>query len=191
MKVVITSKLPNIITNYLEDIRIDTNSIDEPLPPIRLRQMMSDTDALICTSSDIIDRPLMEAAPKLKVIVNYDAGSDNIDIDYATHRGITVCTTKHILTQSTAELGFALLMSAARHIPEADKYARNGRFSGNTNHSLMTGLDFYKKTWEPGMNAQVCNPRFGRLRQEDCKFKARLDYVRICLKKKNFCLKFE
>ena len=39
MKVVITSKLPNIITNYLEDIRIDTNSIDEPLPPIRLRQM--------------------------------------------------------------------------------------------------------------------------------------------------------
>ena len=98
MKVVITSKLPNIITNYLEDIRIDTNSIDEPLPPIRLRQMMSDTDALICTSSDIIDRPLMEAAPKLKVIVNYDAGSDNIDIDYATHRGITVCTTKHILT---------------------------------------------------------------------------------------------
>ena len=153
MKVVITSKLPNIINNYLEDIRIDANSIDEPLPPIRLRQMMSDTDALICTSSDIIctssdiiDRPLMEAAPKLKVIANFDAGSDNIDVDYATHRGITVCTTKHILTQSTAELGFALMMSAARHIPEADRYARNGRFSGNTNHSLMTGLDFYKKT---------------------------------------------
>ena len=128
MKVVITSKLPNIINNYLEDIRIDANSIDEPLPPIRLRQMMSDTDALICTSSDIVDRPLMEAAPKLKVIANFDAGSDNIDVDYATHRGITVCTTKHILTQSTAE------------------YGRNGRFSGNTNHSLMTGLDFYKKT---------------------------------------------
>ena len=146
MKVVITSKLPNIINNYLEDIRIDANSIDEPLPPIRLRQMMSDTDALICTSSDIIDRPLMESSPKLKVIANYDAGTDNIDIDYATHRGITVCTAKHILTQSVAELGFALLMSAARHIPQADKYARNGRFSGNTNHSFMTGLDFYKKT---------------------------------------------
>ena len=146
MKVVITSKLPNIINNYLEDIRVDANSVDEPLPPIRLRQMMSDTDSLICTSSDIVDRPLMEAAPKLKVIANFDAGSDNIDVDYATHRGITVCTTKHILTQSTAEYGFALLMSAARHIPEADRYARNSRFSGNTNHSLMTGLDFYKKT---------------------------------------------
>ena len=146
MKVVITSKMPEIITKYLEDIRIDSNSLDEPLPAIRLRQMMSDTDALICTSSDIIDRPLMESSPKLKVIANYDAGTDNIDIDYATHRGITVCTAKHILTQSVAELGFALLMSAARHIPQADKYARNGRFSGNTNHSFMTGLDFYKKT---------------------------------------------
>lgn len=146
MKVVITSKMPEIITKHLEDIRIDSNSSDEPLPAIRLRQMMSDTDALICTSSDIIDRPLMESSPKLKVIANYDAGTDNIDIDYATHRGITVCTAKHILTQSVAELGFALLMGAARHIPQADKYARNGRFSGNTNHSLMTGLDFYKKT---------------------------------------------
>ena len=146
MKVVITSKMPEVITKHLEDIRIDSNSTDEPLPTIRLRQMMSDTDALICTSSDIIDRPLMESSPKLKVIANYDAGTDNIDIDYATHRGITVCTAKHILTQSVAELGFALLMSAARHIPQADKYARNGRFSGNTNHSFMTGLDFYKKT---------------------------------------------
>ena len=82
MKVVITSKLPNIINNYLEDIRVDANSIDEPLPPIRLRQMMSDTDSLICTSSDIVDRPLMEAAPKLKVIANFDAGSDNIDVDW-------------------------------------------------------------------------------------------------------------
>ena len=102
MKVVITSKMPEIITKHLEDIRIDSNSSDEPLPAIRLRQMMSDTDALICTSSDIIDRPLMESSPKLKVIANYDAGTDNIDIDYATHRGITVCTAKHILTQSVA-----------------------------------------------------------------------------------------
>lgn len=146
MKVVITAKMPEIITNYLEDIRIEMNSSDEPLPAIRLRQMMSDTDALICTSSDVIDRPLMEASPKLKVIVNNDAGTDNIDVDYATHRGITVCNVKHILTQSVSELGFALLMSAARHIPQADKYARNGRFSRNASQSFMTGLDFYKKT---------------------------------------------
>lgn len=146
MKLVITSKLPQIINNYLEDIRIDMNNQDEPLPQIRLRQMLSDADGIICTSADIIDRPLMEASPKLKIIANYDVGSDNIDIEYATHRGITVCTTKNILTQSTAEFGFALLMSATRHIPEADKYVRNGRFSGNTNHNLMIGLDFYKKT---------------------------------------------
>lgn len=146
MKVVITAKMPEIITKYLEDIRIDSNSSDEPLPAIRLRQMISDTDALICTSSDIIDRPLMEASSKLKVIVNYDAGTDNIDVDYATHRGITVCTAKHVLTQSVAELGFTLLMSAARHIPQADKYSRTNRITRNTNQSFMTGLDFYKKT---------------------------------------------
>lgn len=146
MKVVITSKLPEIINKHLEDIIVDINTSDEPLPPIRLRQMMSDADAIICTSLDSIDRILMESSPKLKVIVNYDAGTDNIDIDYATHRGITVCTVRHFLTQSVAELGFALLMAAARHIPHADKYARNGRFSGNANHNLFSGLDFYKKT---------------------------------------------
>lgn len=137
MKVVITSKLPQVINNYLEGIRIDLNTTDESLPPIRLRHMMSDVDALICTSSDIIGRPLIEAAPRLKMIANYDTGNDNIDVDYATHRGITVCTTKYIPTQSTAKCGFALLMSAARHIPEADRYIRNGRYSGNTNQTSL------------------------------------------------------
>ncbi len=143
MKVVITSKIPDIINKHLEDFRIEMNTSDESLPPIRLRQMVSDADAIICTSYDNIDRTLMESSSKLKVIVTYDAGIDNIDVDYATHRGITVCTTKHILTQSVAELGFSLLMAAARHIPLADKLTRAGRYTGG---NVLTGLDFYKRT---------------------------------------------
>lgn len=146
MKVVVTSKLPGVINEILEDIRIEMNNSDEPLPPIRLRQMLSDADAIICTPNDSIDRPLMEAAPKLKVIASYDSGCDNIDVDYATRRGITVCTSKHTLTQSTAELGFSIMMSAARRIVEADNFARAGKFTGGVNNNMMLGLDFYKKT---------------------------------------------
>ncbi len=145
MKIVITSKLPYNFSDVFSNYRISINDSEETLPDMRLRQMCTDADGLICTLADKIDRAFIEAAPKLKVIVNYATGYDNIDIDYAKHRGITVCNTPNILTQSTAELGFALMLATSRRIVESDKFMRDIKFTG-AKPTLMMGLPLYKKT---------------------------------------------
>ncbi len=145
MKIVITRALPYDFTDIFEGHRVEINTLDETLPTIRLRQMCTDADALICTLADKIDRTFIDAAPKLKVIANYATGYDNIDIEYAKHKGITVCNTPDVLTQSTAELGLALLLATSRRIAESDKFVRAGRFTGAT-PTLMMGLPLYKKT---------------------------------------------
>lgn len=142
MKVLITHKIPDIIINLLGDMRVEMNNSEELLPALRFKQMAGDSDAIICSTHDIIDRPIMEASPKLKVIAVFGENTENIDINYAEHRGIAVCSTKHILTQSNAELGFALLMSAARNINISDRNIRNNNL---TNISSI-GVDLYKKT---------------------------------------------
>lgn len=145
MKVVVTRKLPYDISGELKDFRVDYNSLDEPLPTIRLRQMLTDADGLICTLTDTIDRTMMESSSKLKVIANFGVGYNNIDVDYARQRGITVCTTPHTLTQSTAELGIALMLASARRLAEGDRMVRSGKFIG-ASPSLLLGAGLHKKT---------------------------------------------
>ena len=145
MKIVVTRKLPYDISGELKDFRLDYNNLDEPLPTIRLRQMLTDAHGLICTPGDIIDRTTMESSPKLKVIANYAVGYNNIDVDYARQRGIIVCNTPNVLTQSTAELGVALMLASARRLAEGDRTVRSGKFNGAT-PNMYLGMDLYKKT---------------------------------------------
>jgi glyoxylate reductase len=88
----------------------------------------------------------MDQLPTIKVISNIAVGYDNIDIAGATERGIMVTNTPGVLTETTADLAFALLLGAARRIPEADQYTRAGKFK---NWQLMQphmGVDIYEKT---------------------------------------------
>lgn len=142
-KVVITKKLPFDISQYLGDIRIDANGSEEQLPLLRLRQMVSDADAIISSSADIIDKTLIDSSPKLKIIANYSTSYANIDIDYARKKGIIVCAANNALTQDTAELIFALLMASAKHVAYEDRAARGLVHGGKEEHRP---LGFYKKT---------------------------------------------
>jgi glyoxylate reductase len=86
---------------------------------------------ILCTLADRIDAPLMDAAgPALKVVSNYAVGVNNIDVAEAGRRGIRVCNTPDVLTQATADLGFALLLAAARKFSEAERALRAGEFTG-------------------------------------------------------------
>ena len=85
-------------------------------------------DGLLTMLTDRVDAALMDAAPKLKVISNLAVGYDNISIAEATNRHIVVGNTPGVLTETTADLTFALLMAAARRLVEADKFARNRRW---------------------------------------------------------------
>ncbi len=105
------------------------------LPPPRelLLEEVKQVEGLLSLLTDTIDAGLMDAAPNLRVISNYAIGYDNIDVEAATERGILVCHTPGVLTDTTADFAFTLLVCVARRVVEAARYVREGRW----------------KTWEP------------------------------------------
>ncbi|MEF3255596.1 MAG: D-glycerate dehydrogenase [Deferribacterales bacterium] len=142
MKILITQKLPYNFVDDFKDYEIIYNDKDDSLTREELLNYIEDTDGLISMLSDKIDKELIDRAKKLKIIANYAVGFNNIDIEYAKSKGIVVCNTPHVLTETTAELAFALMISAARRIVEADIFTREGRFKGWT-PNLFLGTDLF------------------------------------------------
>ena len=142
----LTRRLPEAAMKRLEDFfDLRVNPLDRAVEPAELLQEVSDVQALICLLSDRIDQAVIDAAPHLKVISNYAVGYNNIDVPYASKRGIAVCNTPGVLTESTADLVWALIMAACRRIPESERYLRAGEFRG-WEPMLMLGQDIYQKT---------------------------------------------
>ena len=125
---------------------VDINDSDRILPSRELAKRAHGKAGIICLLNDSIDSALMDEIPSLKVVSNIAVGYDNIDIAAATQRKIMVTNTPGVLTETTADLTFALLLCAARKIVEADGYIRAGKFQ---NWQLMQphmGVDIYEKT---------------------------------------------
>ena len=101
---------------------------DEPPSPEQLREAMSDVDGAIINVMDRIDAPLLDAAPKLRVLSQVAVGLDNVDIPEATKRDILVGYTPGVLAKSTADLAFGLLLAVARRVVESDKWVREGNW---------------------------------------------------------------
>jgi glyoxylate reductase len=106
---------------------------------------VADVEGLLCLLTDTIDAEIMAAAPKLRGISNYAVGFNNIDVAEATRRGLPVSNTPGVLTDTTADLAFTLIMATARRIVEADKFTREGKYEG-WGPMLFLGADVYGKT---------------------------------------------
>jgi len=104
-----------------------------PLPRDVLLREVAGVEGLLCLLTDQIDEELLNAAPRLRVVSQMAVGVDNIDVAACTRRGIPVGNTPGVLTETTADLAWALLMATARRIVEAEAYTRSGAW----------------KTWEP------------------------------------------
>jgi glyoxylate reductase len=102
-------------------------------------------EALLCLLTDQVDSEVIGAGQNLKVIANYAVGFNNIDVSAATNRGIIVTNTPGVLTDTTAEMAWALMMAAARRIVEADRYSRAGSFK-RWESNLLLGSDVHGKT---------------------------------------------
>ena len=102
-------------------------------------------DALVSMLSDKIDKNVIDAENNLKVIGNYAVGYNNVDVAYANSKGIHVLNTPGVLTETTADLTWALMMVVARKIVEGDNFIRAGKFEGWA-PTLMMGSDVYGKT---------------------------------------------
>ncbi len=112
-----------------------------PTPREILLNKVKEVEGILALLTDLIDREVMEAAgPGLKVISNFAVGFDNVDIAEATKRGIPVGNTPGVLTDTTADFAFTLLMAAARRVPEGDKYTRSGSWK-TWGPKLLLGQD--------------------------------------------------
>ncbi len=101
---------------------------------------------IVTLLSDPIDGEVIEALPKLRVISQYAVGYDNIDISTATQKGIIVTNTPGVLTETTADLTWALILSVSRRIKEADKYVRDGKWRVAWGPKLLLGRDVFGAT---------------------------------------------
>jgi glyoxylate reductase len=142
-KVYVTRIIPEPALSILSK-ECDITVNKKPNPPTK-KEILSNIrgmDAILCTLSDTIDREIMDAAgPNLKVISSYSTGYDHIDIEEANRRGIYVAYTSDILTESTADLTFALILSLARRVVEADKFVRKKLWKYGWMPKLFLGSD--------------------------------------------------
>ncbi|MFM1651558.1 2-hydroxyacid dehydrogenase [Brevibacillus sp. B_LB10_24] len=146
-KVVVTRNIPRRALDLLqEQTEVFVWESDEEIIPrdVLLREVR-DAEAIFTNVADEIDREVFDAAPRLRVVATMAVGFDNIDIAEATRRGIPVGHTPGVLSETTADLTFSLLMATARRIPEADRYVREGRWKSWA-PMLLTGQDIYGAT---------------------------------------------
>ncbi len=134
----------------LEAIRAvcDMDLWDGDLPPPRdeLLRRVAGCDGVLTLLTDRVDDEFLDAAgPGLKVVSNYAVGFDNIDVAACARRGIPVGNTPGVLTETTADLAWALLMASARRLPEGDRYVRDGRWK-TWGPMLLLGPDVHSAT---------------------------------------------
>ena len=146
MKVFVTRRIPQVGLDLLQkECEVKVNPHERVLTRQELIDGVKEADGLLCLLTDTIDKEVMDANPKLKIISNYAVGYNNIDVEEATRRGIMVTNTPGVLTDTTADLTWAILMCVARRIVEADRFTRQGKFK-QWSPMLFLGSDVHHST---------------------------------------------
>jgi glyoxylate reductase len=127
------------------EIQVDYNDSDQPLAKPDLIKRLRGKNGLICHIISTIDEEVFASAPELKVVANVAVGFNNIDVAAAARHGVVVTNTPDVLTETTADFAFTLLMATARRVVEADAYARSGQWKA-WKWDLLWGADIHGKT---------------------------------------------
>jgi len=145
-KVLVTRQLLGDGLKRLEKIaEVKLNPEDRPMTRPELLKEIKDCDGVISLLTDRIDGEVMDTSGCLKVVSNHAVGFDNVDVDAATRRGIYVTNTPDVLTETTADAAWALILAVARRITEAERFLRDGKWK-SWSPTLMVGTDVYGKT---------------------------------------------
>jgi len=146
-RVLVTRAIPEAGLALLrEECDVDVWPGEEPPPRAELLERLQGRDGVLSLLVDRIDAQAMDTAgPTLKVISNYAVGVDNVDVAEATRRRLPVGHTPDVLTDTTADLAFALLLSAARRLPEAERFVHAGKWK-TWGPTLLLGRDVYGAT---------------------------------------------
>ena len=147
-KLVISRRIYNPVLASLEEcfeIVADNQQTDAAWSIQEIQSKVATAQYLLCTVADKIDATVIESAPDLKVIATGAVGFNNIDVAACKARGIRLTNTPDVLTQTTADFAFALMMATARRISEAERYARAGQWTGWA-FDQFTGADIHHAT---------------------------------------------
>ena len=146
MRVFVTRDLPASTLQSVREIA-DVEVWPEDTPPPRevLKSKAAAIDGLLCLLTDKIDAELLDGAPGLKVVSQMAVGYDNIDVKACMARGVLVGNTPGVLTETTADLAFALLLATARNLVPAEHYTRSGEWR-TWSPMLLTGPDVHHAT---------------------------------------------
>jgi glyoxylate reductase len=128
--ILVTRSLPSSVVTRLHDVGSVDLYTDGAMPPAVLVQRVADKDALICLMTDDINKTVIDAGARLKVIANVAVGYNNIDVACARARGVVVTNTPDVLTESVADFTWALILAVTRRLSEGDRLIRRGEWKG-------------------------------------------------------------
>lgn len=145
-KVLVTRRVPQECLDLLKThFELAHHDKGTAIPRKALLKGVKDADGLLCLLTDKIDAELLAAAPKLKAVSTFSVGYDHIDVPACKARGVAVTNTPGVLTESTADFTWALLMASARRVVEGDAYMRGGKYKG-WDPLMLLGTDVFGKT---------------------------------------------
>ena len=136
---------PQIIELLNQHFEVEANQADETWSKAQLAERLRDKDGAFTTGSDRIDAEVLTACPKLKICANMAVGYNNFDIDAMTAAGVLATNAPDVLTETTADFGFALMMAAARRVTESEHYLRAGKWN-KWSYDMFAGADIHGAT---------------------------------------------
>jgi glyoxylate/hydroxypyruvate/2-ketogluconate reductase len=136
---------PEVIARLEQHFDVEHNQADEPWSKEMLAQKLSDKVGAFTTGGDRVDGEVLDKAPKVKVCANVAVGYNNFDLPAMTARKVLATNTPDVLTETTADFGFALLMAAARRVTESEHYLRAGQWQRWT-YDMFAGSDVHGST---------------------------------------------
>lgn len=141
LSVVVTRRLPEVVETRLAELfDVRLRETDEPMTRAELAEAIKTCDVLVPTITDQIDNALIsQAGGRLKLIANYGAGVDHIDVATARQQGVLVSNTPGVLTDDTADMTMALLLAVTRRMPEGMAQMKNGNWDGWAPNALLGG----------------------------------------------------
>jgi glyoxylate reductase len=127
----VTRRLPSSVIARLETAgTVEVYTGDAAIPGAELAARVADKDALVCLLTDRIDRHVLQAAPRLRIVANVAVGYNNIDLEAARERGVVVTNTPDVLTDSVADFTWALILAITRRLSEGERLLRRGEWKG-------------------------------------------------------------
>ena len=135
---------PAVLDRLREHFDVESNDADEPWNAAELIRRLQGKRGLFATG-ERIDVALLDACPQLRAVCNMAVGYNNIDVDACTARGVVVTNTPDVLTESTADFGFALVLAAARRMTEGEHFLRRGAWR-MWRYDMLTGCDVHGTT---------------------------------------------